>query len=118
MPNKLQVIGLISGQNPDYKKQDDDANKAENKELRSRIEQLGLETFPTYYFGEDGFLVPGISKKILIDLGREFQQKAVIWGKRVEEDKNGMTFNWQYIEDGKVRGEKISHHPFVVPEFS
>lgn len=115
--HKLSQIGLITAQNPQENQADDEYNHLANKRLLDDINTLGFEPFPTYYYGEDGYLIPGISRQQLIDLGKKYNQKAVIWGKRMPEDRNKMTFEWEYLEDGKIRGQKISHHPFICPDF-
>lgn len=114
---KMTCIGLVTAANPQEISQEEEYNRSVNDKLLSDIQQMGFESFPTHYYGEEGFLVPGISKSNLVGLGRKYNQKAVIWGQKVPHDRNGMTFNWQYIQDGKVRGEKLSHHPFVCPRF-
>jgi len=117
LDHKMVCIGLVTAHDPQEVPHDDDYNGCANDKLLADIQGMGFEPFPTSYYGEKGYLVPNVSKSALIGLGRRYNQKAVIWGKKVPEDRNGMTFNWQYIEDGKVRGEKISHHPFVCPRF-
>lgn len=109
---KINSIGLIT----------DIVQKKEKEEisdsgLLSKIKSLGFSPFPTFYYGEKGYLIPNISKAELISLGKEFQRKGVAWGSKVPEDRNGMTFHWQHLENGKIRGQKISNHPFVCPKF-
>ena len=115
---KIGCIGLITAQNPQEMQQDMDENRSVNDMLLDDLKSMGFEPFPTHYYGEDGFIVPGITKIQLIELGRKYNQKSVVWAKKVPEDKNGMTFNWELLEDGKIRDEKISHHPYVCPDFS
>lgn len=117
LDQKISNIGMITAQNPQDIEHEEDFNSMSNDALLKDIQQLGYEPFPTYYYGEDGYLIPGISKGALINLGQKYCQKSVIWGQKVPEDRNGLTFAWQYIEDGKVRGEKVSNHPFVCPQF-
>lgn len=116
--NKMTCVGLITGQNPQEVEHNNKYNSSANERLLDRIKSMGHEPFPTHYYGEEGFLIPNITKSSLISLGREFNQRAVVWGSKLPEDKNGMTFNWEYLEDGKIRNEKISHHPFVCPKFN
>lgn len=115
---KISCMGLLTAQNPQEKEQEENLNKSLNDILLDDIQSLGFESFPTYYHGEEGFLIPNISKQQLVELGKKYNQRFVIWGKKVPEDKNGMTFNWELIEGGKIRNEKISHHPFVCPNFN
>lgn len=114
---KMSSIGLITGQNPSKKPVDKDYNSMINDQLLKDIQAMGYDPFPTSYYGEQGYLVPGITRYQLIDLGNKYNQKAVIWGCKVPEDRSGLTFNWEYLIDGKIRNEKISHHPFVCPQF-
>jgi len=115
---KINCIGLITAQNPQEQQQDSKYNESANDKLLADLQGMGYEPFPTFYYGESGFLVPNISKSSLIGLGKKYNQRAVIWGQKVPEDRNGLSFEWNYLEDGKIRNQKTSGHPFVVPEFS
>lgn len=117
LDQNIAYIGLITAQNPQNEPRDKDWNRDANKRLLDNLKSMGYEPMPTHYYGENGYLVPNIDKRHLISLGRSYDQQSVIWGKKLPEDRNGLTFEWQLIENGKVRGEKISHHPFVVPNF-
>lgn len=114
---KISSIGLITAHNPQYEQRSEEENKNMNDLLLQDLQELGIEPFPTYHYGEHGYLCPGISKQNLINLGKKYNQFSVVWGEKIPEDRNGMTFSWQYLKDGKVRAENISHHPFVVPNF-
>jgi len=115
---KMQCIGMISGQNPQKAPSEEEYNNAANNQLLSDIKEMGFEHFPTFYYGETGYLIPNISKSQLMDLGKKYNQKAVIWGSK-EPELNGLApkWNWQYLESGKIRAQKTSHHPFVCPQF-
>ena len=113
----LSQIGLITAENPQEVDTGPEFNVKSNNELVADIQSLGYDVIPMSYFGENCFLVPNITARHLIDLGRKYNQKAVMHGKKVPEDRNGMTFAWRNIVDGKIMDEKISHHPYSVPEF-
>ncbi len=114
---KISCMGLLTAQNPQEKDQEENLNKSLNDILLDDIQSLGFESFPTYYHGEEGFLIPNISKQQLIELGKKYNQRFVIWGKKVPEDRDGLSFEWNYIQNNKIRDQKISSHPFVVPGF-
>lgn len=115
---KMQCIGMIPAQDPQkIAREKEEEYNTLNDPLLSDIKSLGLEYFPTFYYGKKGFFIPNISKQQLMSLGKSHSKSVVIWGSKVVEGVSKITFNWQYLEDGKIRGQKISHHPFVCPNF-
>jgi hypothetical protein len=115
--HKLNQIGLITAENPQEVETGPEFNNQSNESLLADLQSLGYDVIPASYFGENCYLVPNISMRHLIDLGFKYNQKAVLHGRKVPEDRNGMTFAWKNIVDGKIMDEKISHHPYTVPEF-
>jgi len=93
---KIYTIGMMTAENPNAQKTSPQDNQAYNDNLEKKLRSMNLGyrkirgRFGNY---ENSFLIPNISKKEIINLGRKFQQEAVIWGVR-QEDK----FVFEYIE--------------------
>jgi hypothetical protein len=77
----------ITAWNPKSERRDDSVNFAANEKLKQDIRAMGYETSPgvgrdhheTWH--EDSFLVLGISKEEAIELGKKYEQNAIVVGK-------------------------------------
>lgn len=98
----VETICVISAQNPQGIKLNDQQNKKLKANLRLDLISMACNikditgTFDGH--SEDAFIVVNISKKDAIDLGIKYGQKSIIWGYRSDEE-----FVFQYIEQNKVK---------------
>lgn len=84
--SQLDVFGIMTAWNPGGKIATSDYNQKANERLIHRLVKMGMNPIEIRgaYQGvpEKSFLIPGISREELIDLGREFDQAAVVFGSR------------------------------------
>ncbi len=109
---KMKWIGFILGS----KKQiDKDTDEVIEDPILSDIKGMGFEPFTVFYFGKIGYLIPNIPKRDIIEFGKK-HKKGIAWSTKVE-DGISSHWHWQYLEDGKIRGQNTSRHPYIVPKF-
>ena len=112
----IETIGIITAQNPNGQPFAKQRNLALNKRLLDelqgmncgRIEHCGAVKIQGVFGGhpEDSFIIPNLSRNDILRLQRDYQQKAVIWGRRRHDRNNNAFFDWEYIEDGKIADTK------------
>ena len=88
----------------------DQTNKERSEKLFGELRALGYDPWPFIgkYEGkkEKSFLIPNISKLDLIKLGNRYNQKTVIWAKKVSND--GYSVEW--LKNGDlIKKEKINN---------
>jgi hypothetical protein len=110
---RINSVGILTAQNPEGEKASKDFNKEANRQLWDmlRAYNYGPIRVKGKFFGtdEDSFLVPNISRDDMIDLGRRFNQAAVIWGEKRADKRDQPYFRFEYIEDGKVQSVRSVH---------
>jgi hypothetical protein len=80
----VECCGLITAWNPRSGPRPIADNEAVNGRLLARLAALGFQAWPARHvasqreWDERGFFVPGISLAQLLELGREFDQHAVL----------------------------------------
>lgn len=94
----IQTIGIMTAENPMAQPTSKQINLQLNKELETRLRAMNLGYKKIRgKFGnmEDSFLIPNVSREEMVNLGKEFKQESVIWGKKIG---RGSKFEFQYIE--------------------
>lgn len=93
---KIKTIGIFTAQNPCARELSPEENKTRNSELEKILAGalFGYKKVKgSYGSKEDSFMVNNITKKLLLQLGNQFDQESVIFGEYFEEgDKYGMVF--------------------------
>lgn len=94
---KIKTIGIFTAENPCARELPPEENKARNSELEKIIAGalFGYKKVKgSYGSKENSFIVNNITKKLLLQLGDQFDQESVIFGEYFEEDngKYGMVF--------------------------
>lgn len=123
----IRTVGIVTAQNPQGKPPwagqthwpDDKADS--EKENRYRNETLE-EYLRTRNFGpvkvkgkfglyEDSFLIPNIARQELVNIGRWFEQEAVIWGEKGMDRHGNPFFLFEYIdtETGRTKSVRSVH---------
>jgi hypothetical protein len=116
---KTSTIGILTAWNPNGQAANYEENKKRNELLVSYLHRNGLGPLKIdgIFQGniEQSFLVPNISKNLIIALGKEFEQESVIWGQKEFTD-NEPYCRFEYIspKDGKVLN--VRNHVEVNPE--
>lgn len=120
VPN-IRTVGIVTAQNPNGAAphpDNDIENNRENIYLNKSLEDyLKTRNFgPVKIKGkfgveEDSFLVPNISKKELIDIGKWFEQISVIWGEKNIDNNGNPYFKFEYIdiESGDTQSIRTVH---------
>tara|TARA_R110002126_G_scaffold90143_2_gene215156 strand:- start:17 stop:739 length:723 start_codon:yes stop_codon:yes gene_type:complete len=101
VPN-IDSVSFLTAANPYAVKLTSKENIIRNKELAEWLRSRGLGFIRIRgKFGgpEKSFIVNNITKEETIAAGREFEQEAVIWGKKTfDDDGNSTGFRFYYIE--------------------
>lgn len=102
-----KTLGILSAHTEIDSAKEKSINKKRSLDLFSDLRSQGYDPWP--FWGEyndkkeKAFVISDITKSDLIKLGDRYNQNAVIWAKKIEND--GYSVEW--IEDGIVR-DKMS----------
>jgi len=107
---KMKWMGFILGTK---KIKDKNSDEVIEDPVLLDLKDMGFEPFTVFYFGKIGYLIPNIPKRDIIEFGKK-HKKGIAWGSKMEDN---ISFHWQYLEDGKIRGQNTSRHPYIVPKF-
>lgn len=104
-----ESVGIVTAHTKIDSSTEDQTNKERSEKLFGELRALGYDPWPFIgkYEGrkEKSFLIPNISKLDLIKLGNRYNQKVVIWAKKVPND--GYSVEW--LKDGDlIKKEKIN----------
>lgn len=93
---KIKTIGIFTAENPCARELPPEENKIRNGKLEKIIAGalFGYKKVKgSYGSKENSFMVNNITKKLLLQLGEQFDQESVIFGEYFEEgEKYGMVF--------------------------
>lgn len=118
---RINSIGILTAQNPGGQAPMPDSPIESGRENRDRNKNLENYLRSQNYgpikvkgkFGneEDSFLIPNISRKEMVDLGRWFDQESVIWGEKKFDPKGDPFFRFEYIpsETGLAASVRTVH---------
>lgn len=110
VPN-IDTVALLTAENPQGKKASPEFNREQNKKLENtlRLMNLGFRKVKGKFGSEENsYMVMNITRDEAIELGQMFDQEAVIWGDKIEEDDK-VYFSFQYISgDSTVQTREIS----------
>jgi len=98
--DSVDTIGIITAENPMGQSAPKQANLNAQTKLKQNIRSLNLgfiQIKGVYGNTENPFVIPNISKKDLISLGKTYNQESIIFGER-ESDESKTYFKWDYIE--------------------
>lgn len=88
------------------------ANDRLNKKLENELRAANYGPIKSKgKFGgeEESFLIPNIPREHLVDLGRRYNQEAVIWGQKQADESGNPFFNFEYIEGGNTVDTRTVH---------
>lgn len=84
--SRFSSAAFITACNPFSEQMSNEENDRRQESLRTDLETLGLPVIEGNgihpageWPGEPSFLVPGIDRDVAIDLGRRYQQNAIVW---------------------------------------
>jgi hypothetical protein len=117
----IRTIGIVTAQNPhgqppwpgnnvESGREDRDLNKSLEEYLRTR--NFGpVKVKGKFGLQEDSFLIPNIAKEELVNIGRWFDQQAVIWGEKHTDSYNNPFIRFEYIdvESGRTQSVRTVH---------
>jgi len=110
VPN-INTIAFLTAENPQGEKASPEFNREQNKKLENTLRSMNLSFRKVKgKFGseENSYMVMNITRDEAIELGQMFDQEAVIWGDKIEEDDK-VYFSFQYISgDSTVQTREIS----------
>jgi hypothetical protein len=98
--DNVNTIGIITAENPMGQSAPKQTNLEQQANLKQRIRNLGLgfiQIKGVYGNTENPLVIPNITKKDLLRLGKEFDQESVISGEK-EQDETKTYFRWDYVE--------------------
>jgi len=88
LDHDVDCWAVITAWNPDSAPTSPEQNAAQNEALRNVVEAEGYATLRTLGIGADerwepeaSFFVLGVDRTRAIELGAEFGQKAIVWGR-------------------------------------
>jgi len=93
----VNTVGFLTGENPMAQKLSSKENRELNNDLMAWMRERGYGPIRIRgKFGnkERSMIIPNITRKEMVEVGKYFDQESVIWGKRTGEDK----FIFEYIE--------------------
>ena len=104
-----ESVGIVTAHTKIDSSHEDQTNKNRSEKFFGELRALGYDPWPFFgkYEGrkEKSFLIPNISKLDLIKLGNRYNQKVVIWAKKVPND--GYSVEW--LKNGNlIKKEKIN----------
>tara|TARA_B100000131_G_scaffold108145_1_gene104982 strand:+ start:5546 stop:6253 length:708 start_codon:yes stop_codon:yes gene_type:complete len=111
MVPSVETIGIMTAENPNAEKFGAKQNKQFNKSLMSQLRQMNYGPIPiggSFGHKESSFLIPNITRAELADLGKKFEQEAVIWASK-QSGPDGEFMRWEYMEgDATVQTRDVS----------
>ena len=112
IPN-INTVGILTAENPQGELLPSWENKELNRLLEKdlRIKNYGYSKVKGKVEDniEQPFLIPNITKEDIIALGKKYNQKSLIWGKKELNDQDALCFNFEWIEgDETTKTRSIS----------
>jgi len=91
-----ETMGIMTAHTSIDSSTEDDTNEERGKKLFADLKSQGYDPWPFLGEFEDkkekSFLIPNISKLDMIKLGERYNQKIVIWSKKLPD--NGYSVEW------------------------
>ncbi len=108
----VDQLGIMTAENPGGVKASGAENKARLKSLSDDLRNMNLGPIPVkgkYGSMEKSFVIPGISRDEIIELGVKYGQESVIWGERISDQFEQPFIRFQYIEgDDTIQTRDVS----------
>jgi hypothetical protein len=111
----MTSLTIITAQNPHGIRHSSARNYDLNRKLwlELKAEKRDIMHIQGEYAGnhENSFLVFDLPRSQVMDLQKRYKQKAVIWGFVRNIGFDHPTIHWQYIENGRAIGHKLTPVP-------
>jgi len=97
----IEMMAILTAENPNGQQAPPEFNREANAKLAQKLQSLNYGFIPIQgKFGgpENSFIIPNMTRQDAVDIGKEFDQESVIWGKKMSEDVGEPFFRFEYIE--------------------
>ena len=119
----INQFAILTAQNPGAEKTSDKENKKRNKDLTNDLrtasfkpvtirkgkeqQALGLISLKGKFFGieEDSFFIPHMDRELALHYGKKYEQEAVIFASKHEDENGNPYFRFEYINVDKGNTE-------------
>lgn len=96
----VDSIGILTSANPQGRMASNQENNRLMGRLEDKIRSMGygpIRVRGHFGYPEPSFVVPNIQKDETLDLGREFDQASVIWGRKIIDKYGNNQMRFEYI---------------------